>query len=323
MAEPTLKQLKYFLAVAEYRHFGQAATQCAVTQPALSMQIQELERIVGAPLIERTRHGAYLTAAGTRLAERAALVIHQVRDLVDDARQQDRILLGPLRLGVIPSIAPYLLPPLLPRLKDTYPDLDLHVRESQTERLLEELTNGRLDALILALPVNHEDITTEPLFDDRFLLARPKVDKAGVKCRAADEALQSKRLLLLEEGHCLRDQILSYCSNHAVRRVDTFEAASLTTIVQLVANNFGITLVPEICAPVESRDFGIQLNRFTDPEPFRTVALAWRRSSPRLRDFDAIGMAVKAVGRDILESVRRSVDPALAVEPGRSTERVR
>lgn len=301
MAEPTLKQLRYFVAVAEEQHFGQAAIRCAVTQPALSMQIQDLERNVGTALIERTRHGARLTDAGHRLARRATRVLHEVRDLVDEARGCDGILRGTIRVGVIPSIAPYLLPPLLPRLRDAYPELDLHVRETQTERLLNELANGRLDCLILALPIDQSDVTTLALFEDRFLLAQPKTRPGGTARRAFTPALRDERLLLLEEGHCLRDQILQYCRKQSLKQVDTFEAASLTTIVQLVANDFGVTLVPELCACVESRYGDVGLVRFAEPEPFRTVGLAWRASSPRKSDFEALGEVIRTAGKEIID----------------------
>ena len=311
MAEPTLKQLRYFLAVAEEQHFGQAALRCAVTQPALSMQIQDLERTVGTALIERTRHGARLTDAGERLARRAARVLHEVRDLVDEARGCGGILRGTIRVGVIPSIAPYLLPPLLPRLRDAYPELDLHVRETQTEQLLNELANGRLDCLILALPIEQNEFTTLELFEDRFLLAQPKTRPTNGRRRAFTPALQDERLLLLEEGHCLRDQILQYCRKQSLKQVDTFEAASLTTIVQLVANDFGVTLVPELCAGIESRYGDVQLVRFADPEPLRTVGLAWRASSPRSMDFEALGAVIQTAGTEIIEkAMPRSRRPA-------------
>ena len=301
MSEPTLRQLRYFLAVAEEQHFGQAAARCAVTQPALSMQIRELEQTVGAVLVERTRHGAKLTDAGARLAQRATKVLHEIRDLVDDVRGSAGVLRGKIRVGVIPSIAPYLLPPLLPKLREAYPELDLHVRETQTERLLDELASGRLDCLILALPIDRDDVKTLALFEDRFLLAQPKTRPAPSRRRAIDPALRAERLLLLEEGHCLRDQILQYCNKRALKELESFEAASLTTLVQLVANDFGVTLVPELCVGVESRYGGVRLVRFASPEPHRTVALAWRASSPRSSDFEALGAIIKATGTEIID----------------------
>ena len=167
----SLKQLKYFDAVARSRHFGKAAESCAVTQPALSMQIQELEKFLGVQLLERGRSGVMLTESGKEIAERAARVLADVRDIVDVARQQGNVLAGPLGFGVIPSVAPYILPQLLPMVRDTFPDLDLHIRESQTQTLVSELLDGQLDVLLLALPVDHPDIETVRLFDDRFLLA--------------------------------------------------------------------------------------------------------------------------------------------------------
>ena len=288
----TLKQLRYFEAVGRTRHFGKAAEQCAVTQPALSMQIQELEKTLGVQLVERSRSGVMLTEAGRDIAARASRILAESRDIVDFARRQGNVLSGPLHLGVIPSVAPYVLPALLPLMRDRFPHLDLHLRETQTHHLVEELLDGGLDLLLLALPVENPEIETIRLFNDRFLLAMPKSRSIQNRIRATPELLQQDRLLLLEEGHCLRDQALSFCSLRRVDNIDTFGASNLSTIVQMVANGLGMTLLPELSIKLECRHDDIRLMRFTDPQPRRVVGLAWRKSSPRKRHFVELGKLI-------------------------------
>jgi LysR family hydrogen peroxide-inducible transcriptional activator len=288
----SLKQLRYFDAVVRSGHFGRAAEQCAVTQPALSMQIQELEKELGIQLLERGRSGIILTETGREIAGRAARVLTDIRDIVDFARQQGRVLAGPLHLGVIPSLAPYVLPSLLPLIRDKYPDLDLSLRETQTQYLVDELLGGGLDLLLLALPVEHAEIETIKLFTDRFLLAMPKSRHIANRIRATPELLQQDRLLLLEEGHCLRDQALAFCNLRRVEHIDTFGASNLSTIVQMVANGLGLTLLPELAIDLECRHGDIKLMRFTDPQPRRVVGLACRKSSPRKQHFVELGKLI-------------------------------
>jgi len=290
----SLKQLRYFDAVARSGHFGAAAQQCGVTQPALSMQIQELERVLGVQLLERDRKGVMLTAGGREIAERASRLLADVRDLADCARRQAGVLSGALHLGVIPSIAPYLLPPLLPRIREAYADIDLHLRETQTQVLIRELVDGQLDLLLLALPVEQAGVETMPLFEDRFLLAVPRSRRLAANVRITPDLLREERLLLLEEGHCLRDQALAVCNLRQSDRIDTFGASSLSTLVQMVANGLGMTLLPELSLDLESRNRGIRLMRFAEPEPLRVIGLAWRTSSPRKVDFAALGGLIRA-----------------------------
>jgi LysR family hydrogen peroxide-inducible transcriptional activator len=297
MAYVTFKQLRYFDALAREQHFGRAADACAVTQPALSMQIQDLEASLGIALVERTRNGIKLTPQGEEIATRAQRLLNDVRNLVDYAQHAGGVLSGTLRLGVIPSIAPYLLPPLLPLLKEKYPKLELHLRETQTQPLTEELLQGKLDVLLLALPIKNPDIETMPIFDDRFLLAVPKSKKLSGRVRATRDMVESDRLLLLEEGHCLRDQALTYCALQQVDDVNMFGASSLSTIVEMVSAGLGITLLPEICVGVEGRSREIKVIRFVEPEPSRSIGLAWRRSSPRRADFLALASLVEASGQ--------------------------
>ena len=292
MAHVTLKQLRYFDALAREQHFGRAAEACAVTQPALSMQIQDLEASLGISLVERTRNGIKLTPKGEEIANRAQRLLNDVRNLIDYAQHTGGILSGVLRLGVIPSVAPYLLPPLLPLLKDKYPNLELHVRETQTQVLTDELVEGKLDVLLLALPIKNSDVETLSIFDDRFLLAVPKSKKLSGRVRATKDMVEGDRLLLLEEGHCLRDQALTYCTLRQVDAVNTFGASSLSTIVEMVSAGLGITLLPEICVGVEGRNREIKVMRFVEPEPSREIGLAWRRTSPRREDFLALSKLI-------------------------------
>ncbi len=292
MTQVTLKQLRYFDALARELHFGRAADACSVTQPALSMQIHELEQNLGLVLVERTRSGVQLTGKGIELAARCARILGDVRDLVAYAQHANRILAGTLRLGVIPSVAPYMLPQLLPMLRDAYPDLELHVRETQTQVLTDELLEGKLDVLLLALPLKHADLTNLALFEDKFLLAVPKDRKLSGRVRATKELIEHERLLLLEEGHCLRDQALTYCSLQQVDAVNTFGASSLATIVEMVSAGYGITLLPEMSIGIEERGREITLVRFVEPEPSRKIGLVWRSTSPQKQDFEELGRLV-------------------------------
>jgi LysR family transcriptional regulator, hydrogen peroxide-inducible genes activator len=293
----SLKQLRYFEAVARFNHFGRAAEHCAVSQPALSMQIQELEKNLGLQLVERRSKGVRLTVEGKEMALRASRILAEVRDLTDFARQRARPLSGALHLGVIPSVAPYVLPPLLPILREQYPGLDLHIRETQTQALLQQLLDGTLDLLLLALPVNHPEIETIRLFEDRFLLALPRTHRAQGRVRATADLIKGDRLLLLEEGHCLRDQALTFCQLRQVDSINTFGASSLSTIVQMVANGLGLTLLPEISVDLETRHADIKVMRFAEPEPSRTLGLAWRSTCSRKRDFVEVGRLITSLAR--------------------------
>src|SRR5579862_7288191 len=280
----TLRQLRYLAALARTRHFGRAAEDCAVTQPALSMQVRELERDLGVELVERRPGDIALTDIGLEVAQRAERILAAARDIVDFARHRE-LLSGHLRLGIIPTLAPYLLPSMLPRLQKQHPQLQLEVRETQTNTLLNELSGGELDCVILALPVDASGVETAALFTDPFLLAVPATDKLRGRVDVAD--VDQRRLILLEEGHCLRDQALAFC------------AAPLATVMQMVASGYGVTLVPQVAAETEVRDDRVRLLRFTEPQPGRSIGLAWRPTSPRKKDFIALGkIAVAAIKAD-------------------------
>jgi LysR family hydrogen peroxide-inducible transcriptional activator len=287
----TLRQLRYFVSLARHRHFGRAASACGVTQPALSMQIRGLEREINADLVERRTDEIALTATGIEVAQRAESILAATRDLVDFARHRE-LLGGPLKLGVIPTLAPYLLPRLLPHLQSAYRSLELELRETQTMLLVEELIAGELDCALLALPIEYADIETIALFKDRFLLAVPAGEPMPRR-PLKPEDVDRRRLILLEEGHCLRDQALAFCASKQRDAASPLGSTSLATVMQMVANGYGVTLVPEIATQAEIRDRRVSLKRFAAPEPGRTIGLAWRKTSPRGRDFEALGQAVK------------------------------
>ena len=305
----TLRQLRYLASLARHRHFGRAAEDCAVTQPALSMQIRELEREIGGELVERRPGDIVLTELGRDVTERAEAILTASRDLVDFARHR-ALLSGHLKLGIIPTLAPYVLPRVLPWLQAAHPALRLEVRETQTKTLLEELARGELDCVMLALPAEGADVETLPLFDDPFLLALPAGEPSPADGRVSMEDVDQRRLILLEEGHCLRDQALAFCAapklNASSRDAPAgLGATSLATVMQMVANGYGVTLVPEVAVDVEVRDERVKLMRFVDPQPARTVGLAWRRTSPRKQDFAALGEVVRdAVARPAPPVVR-------------------
>jgi LysR family hydrogen peroxide-inducible transcriptional activator len=295
----TLRQLRYLAALAQHGHFGRAADACAVTQPALSMQIRDLERTLGVTLVERRPGEIVLTGIGREIARRGADVLAASRDLIDFAQHSGQVLTGRLTLGVIPSLAPYILPKILPTLQSRYPDLQLALRETQTRQLIAEVKNGALDAAMLALPAGDADIATLALFEDVFLLAVPADDPLSRTARVDADAIDQSRLILLEDGHCLRDQALAFCSTAARGRTTstggaTFGASSLSTVVQMVANGYGVTLIPQIAADVEKRDSRVRFLRLREPEPGRRIGLAFRKTSPRNADFAALGEVVKA-----------------------------
>jgi LysR family hydrogen peroxide-inducible transcriptional activator len=312
------RQLRYLDAIARLGHFGRAATACAVTQPALSMQIADLERQLGVTLVERRSKGIVLTEAGADIANRAARVLRELRDMADAAAARRAPLSAPIRLGVIPTIAPYVLPRLLVDLQAAHPDLALRLRETQTGSLLAELRQGTLDVLLLALPIEDPDIETLALREDRFLLAVPPGRSFPSRLRVLPDLIRGERLLLLEEGHCLREQALAVCDLVPTGGAETFGASSLATLVQMVAAGLGLTLLPQISLAQETAHADVRLLRFADPEPTRSLGLAWRRTSPRRADFEALGHWV-ARALETAGGAKRSPDGvARTLKPVRS-----
>ena len=294
----SIKQLRYFYALSRHRHFGKAADHCAVTQPALSMQIKDLEEILGLSLVIRGKSKISLTPDGEEIARRAEKIITDIQDIGSYAKTRAGLLSGIFRLGIIPTIAPYIMPKLLPILSEKYPDLDLKLRETTTSRLKDEILQGQLDAILVALPIVHHDLETKSLFEDPFFLAI----NADVSPHTDDvqTLLDQGNLLLLEEGHCLRDQAVSLCEKVSQENFTQFGATSLKTLLELVSNGQGITLVPKMAAKVEiANESNVRLLPFSDPEPTRTIGLVWRKSSPRDKDFIAISKAIEEIGSKI------------------------
>jgi LysR family transcriptional regulator, hydrogen peroxide-inducible genes activator len=291
----TLRQLRYFEALSRIKHFSMAADQCAVTQPALSMQIKELERELGVTLVERRGNTVVLTPAGQEIAARAESILAQVRELSEFARQHHGVLSGSVRLGIIPSVAPYLLPAILTEQGRHYPELDLQIRETQTDILMDELIRGELDVVLVALPVQNAQFEAMPLFDDRFLIAVQAQEAERWNTPDLRERMGEERLLLLEEGHCLRDQALQYCQIANMQARRALGAASLTTIMQMVAAGHGITLLPELCAATEVDRQRVALIPFPKDPPMRTLGLVWRRTSGRKKDFTALGELIQTI----------------------------
>jgi LysR family hydrogen peroxide-inducible transcriptional activator len=294
----SLKQLRYFDLLAATGHFGRAAERAGITQPALSMQIFGLERELGAPLVERIATGARLTALGVEVAERGARILAEARDLEALARARGEVLSGGLRLGIIPSVAPFLLPRLLDVAATAYPDLQLSVRETITDTLVKELVAGDLDAVIASLPLHSDDLEEEAAFEDAFLLAAPAGSPQARQSPALAELISAEDLLLLEDGHCIRDQALAVCRAIDPRRLRSFGATSFSTLLQLVAAGHGVTLLPQLAVDAGIvADERLAVVRFAGPEPSRTIGVAWRRRSPRERDYRALVGLVREAGQ--------------------------
>lgn len=274
----TLKQFRYFEALARHGHFGRAAETCAISQPALSMQIKELEAALGTDLFERGARQVRLTSFGEAFALRVRDILRSVDELADIARAAQTQLVGRLRIGVIPTIAPYLLPTIIGNLMRLNADLDLQLRETVTPKLLNELAEGRLDTAIVALPISEPSLTEVPLFSEDFVLIRPAEDEG--KPVPSRERLREMRLLLLEEGHCFRDQALSFCNMSAAPPRELLDGSSLSTLVQMVSAGIGVTLIPEMAMAVETRSAAVSVARFDDPKPQRMVGMVWRKTSP-------------------------------------------
>ena len=286
MSNITLKQLRYFDALARTGQFATAAAQCNISQPALSMQVKELESTFGVVLVDRGQKSLPLTPVGQTVWAKAQNILNAVEDLEDVIRSGQGALGGILRLGVIPTIAPYYLPKVMHQLAEDVPDLNIRPREAMTKVLMAEVLDGRLDAALVALPISEPGLAEFPLFSESFVLARSKRD-AG--CPVPNlERLPELRLLLLEEGHCFRDQALEICKIPGAPE-EMMEGSSLSTLVQMVGAGVGITLLPEMAVPIETRAADIDVARFPDPNPQRHIGLIWRKSSPLIEEYQAIG----------------------------------
>lgn len=296
MKQPSLAQLRAFAAVAEHLHFRDAAAAIGMSQPALSGAVSALEVALGVQLLERTTRRVLLSPAGERLAVRARAVLEAVGELMEEAEAVRAPFTGVLRLGVIPTVAPYLLPNVLRLVHDRYPDLDLQVHEEQTSSLLEGLGAGRLDLLLLAVPLGVPGVTELPLFDEDFVLVTPDDHWLGGRQDIPREALRELHLLLLDEGHCLRDQALDICreAGRTEGAPVTTTAAGLSTLVQLVAGGLGVTLLPRTAVDVETGRGGrLQTGYFAEPAPARRIALAMRAGAARQGEFVEFAQALR------------------------------
>ncbi len=296
MKSLTLRQLRYVEALAHHGHFGRAAAACAVSQPALSTQIRDLEQALGCALFERGPRQVQPTALGQEFARRASAILRAADDLGDLARAHQGGVLGRLRLGVIPTIAPYLLPRLVRLLMAQDPATQLQLRETITPRLIEELHAGALDAAIVALPVSEPGLTEMALFREEMVLVRPQAQ--ADQPVPAPESLQGAPLLLLEEGHCFRDQALAVCGMQAGAQREGLDASSLSTLVQMVAAGLGVTLIPEMATEVEARRARVSLARFGGQAPVRNVGMIWRASTPLAAQLRLLGPLVYRAARD-------------------------
>lgn len=290
----TLKHLRYFEALARCQHFGRAAEACSISQPALSLQIKDLEAMFGAPLVERGARQIRLTPVGEGLLHKARQILLAVEELDDLVRASKGPLAGRLRLGIIPTAAPYFLPGIIAALSRHFPELDLNLREAVTGKLIHDLQEGRLDLAVVALPVSEPALREFALFDEDFVLVRPSED-AG-KPVPSPRMLQTMRLLLLEEGHCFRDQALSFCEFAESQPRQIMEGSSLSTLVQMVSAGMGVTLIPEMAVDLETRSANVSVCRFPHPRPSRTIGMVWRATNPLSDQLMEIGGIVREAG---------------------------
>ena len=290
----TMRHLRYFEALARIGHFGRAAESCAISQPALSVQIRELEDLLGVPLVERGGRRIRLTGLGEEFAERTRAILRSVDELADLGRAAHGPIAGRLRLGVIPTVAPYLLPDIIKALTKLYPGIDPRPREAITQRLIEDLTEAKLDAAIVALPISEPALKEIALFDEEFVLVRPLED-AGKPVPSSDR-LHEMRLLLLEEGHCFRDQALSVCNIGASSVRDLMEGSSLSTLVQMVGAGIGVTLIPQMAVDTETRSASVCISSLAEPRPTRTIGMVWRKTNPLSAQFSTIAEIVREAG---------------------------
>jgi LysR family hydrogen peroxide-inducible transcriptional activator len=291
MKNITLKQLRYFEALARDGRFRVAAESCAISQPALSMQIKELEQEIGSHLFERRAKEVILTEFGKMFALRVRDILRAVDELGDFARTSRDHFLKRLRIGVIPTVAPYLLPVIINDLNRTFSGIQIDVRETLTTRLVQEVVQGGLDMAIVALPVSEPSLKEMTLVEEQFVLVRRREDEA--KPVPERDALREMRLLLLEEGHCFREQALSFCKAGSIRPKEIMEGSSLSTLVQMVGAGIGVTLIPEMAVPVETRSALVSIARFPPPQPSRRIGMVWRNSTPLANQLQLIADVIR------------------------------
>lgn len=293
---PTLRQLRYLVAVIDRRHFGQAAEACFVGQSTLSAGIQELENLLGASLLERTKRSVVPTALGLEIAARARPLLKEAEALVDLALAARDPMAGPLNLGVIPTIGPFLIPRAMPVMRARFPKLQIYLREDQTARLLAQLQAGQLDAVLLALPYPLGGLEPFDLGSDRFWLVCPPGHRLGAAASVGPSEIALETLLLLEEGHCLREQALDVCTLEGARRNVAFEGTSLLTLVQMVASGLGVTFVPQMALDSGIlRGLDLAVVSIQGDTPSRRIGLVWRPKTARRETFRRLGTALKGI----------------------------
>jgi LysR family transcriptional regulator, hydrogen peroxide-inducible genes activator len=297
---PTIRQLQYLIALKDYGHFGKAAESCFVSQSTLSASLRELETLVGVTLVERTRRVVRFTPLGAKIADKARRVLREAEELADMARAEGQPLHGELRMGVIPTIAPFLLPAMLPQLREQWPSLKIFLREEASQAACDALHRGQLDCVLLAMPYACGDVDTALLFDDRLFVAFPRgeaPDGASVEAAAIDE----NRLLLLEDGHCLKDHALAACNRPELRADAAMMGTSLHTLVQMVDNGLGLTFVPSMAIEAGILDgTRVEARPLRSDRDYRRIALVWRRSSPREEEFRLLADSLRQISRKVV-----------------------
>ena len=297
---PTIKQLQYLVALHQHGHFGKAAEACFVTQSTLSAGLRELENLLGIVLVERTRRVVRFTPLGNKIAAKALKVLREAEELSDLARAQGQPLHGELRMGVIPTIAPFLLPAMLPRLREQWPDLKLFLREETSQAACDALHRGQLDCVLLAMPFACGDVDKASLFDDRLFVAFPR-GEAPADGRVDASAIDENRLLLLEDGHCLKDHALSACNRPELRAEAAILGTSLHTLVQMVDNGLGVTFVPEMAIQAGILEgTSVDARLLGSDHGARQVALIWRRSSPREQEFRLLADSLRQIAKEVV-----------------------
>lgn len=293
---PTLKQLQYLVALRDHGHFGRAADACFVTQSTLSAGLRELESLIGITLVERTRRVVRFTPLGQRIADKALRVLREAEELSELARAAGKPLAGELRMGVIPTIAPFLLPRILPRLRSEWPDLKLYLREETTTAACDSLHRGHVDCVLLALPYHCGEVEAEELFEDKLFVAFPAGQPLDPPPTVSPDAIDETRLLLLEDGHCLKDHALAACNRPELRAEAAMLGTSLHTLVQMVDNALGMTLLPQMAIDAGIlNNTGVVARPLDADHPARRIALVWRRGSPREKEFRLLAQALKSL----------------------------
>jgi LysR family transcriptional regulator, hydrogen peroxide-inducible genes activator len=298
---PTIKQLQYLVALRQHGHFGKAAEASFVTQSTLSAGIRELETLLGITLVERTRRVVRFTPLGLKVADKAQRVLREGEELADLARSEGQPLTGELRMGVIPTIAPFLLPAMLPRLRSEWPNLKLFLREEASQSACDALHRGQLDCVLLAMPYACGEVDIALLFDDPLYVAFPNGEAPAGDGEVDPRAIDEGRLLLLEDGHCLKDHALSACNRPELRAEATMMGTSLHTLVQMVDNGLGQTFVPAMAIEAGLLDnTRITARRLRSRHNFRRISLAWRKSSPREDEFELLAGTLRQIAREVV-----------------------